>query len=210
MSECFLSSSEICAGAQSVERCVFRIRIVQLPVEEHGDSSGLVGVGWNIKGDYIFFTIFGPECNLCCWPNRPVCLYFGDAFPCNAVVRIRPPLHFWPKSGPFFFFEEEVLIWCSIDILASRIAGSSRRYELSSHTRNQGQKPPGLNTHSHQGRTEFEMYSNVKSQVYVGDDASSSQEHIVNAASSSNNEGSDGQSEGISKTVEFKVHESAV
>jgi hypothetical protein len=49
----------------------------------------------------------------------------------------------------------------------------------------------------------------MKSQVYVGDDASSSQEHIVNAASSSNNEGSDGQPEGISKTVEFKVDESA-
>jgi hypothetical protein len=60
------------------------------------------------------------------------------------------------------------------------------------------------------------MYGNVKSQVYVGDEASSSQEHIVNAASISNNtesaeygQGSEGQHEGISKIIEFKVHESA-
>lgn len=60
------------------------------------------------------------------------------------------------------------------------------------------------------------MYGAVKSQVYVGNEASSSQEHIVNAASISNNtEGTEyGQSsepthDGISKTIEFKVHESA-
>lgn len=58
------------------------------------------------------------------------------------------------------------------------------------------------------------MYGNVKSQVYVGDEASSSQEHIVNAASISNNTESaeygqsEGPHDGISKTVEFKVHES--
>ncbi|KUL83132.1 hypothetical protein ZTR_11004 [Talaromyces verruculosus] len=102
-----------------------------------------------------------------------------------------------------------------IDILASRIAVNNHRYEMSSRTRNQ-QKSSGLAPHSHQGRTEFEMYGGVKSQVYVGDEASSSQEHIVNAASISNNiEGAEyGQSsepthDGISKTIEFKVHESA-
>ncbi|KAE8555584.1 hypothetical protein EYB25_000282 [Talaromyces marneffei] len=103
-----------------------------------------------------------------------------------------------------------------IDILASRIAVGQHRYEISSHTRNQGQKSSGLNTRSQRERTEFEMYGNMQTQVYVGDEASSSQEHIVNAASISNNaesaeygQGGERKHDGISKTVEFKMHEGA-
>ena len=104
----------------------------------------------------------------------------------------------------------------SIDILASRIAVGNHRYEVSSRSRNQQQKSAGLHTHSHRERNDFEMFGTVKSQVYVRDGASSSQEHIVNPSSISTHvesgeysQSTTEQIDGINKTVEFKVHESA-
>ena len=111
------------------------------------------------------------------------------------------------------------LLKCSIDILASKLVVSNHIYENSSQGPSRGFKSSSGTRKDRTTNGDIRIYSmnHIETRVDANGNIYSSQERIVDQAASreATIEGDDGlnlngKGGGISKTVEFEFHESAV